>query len=498
MGPDAVETRSILKELKEGTVIAGKYRVDAVLGRGAMGVVVAATHQELREKVALKFLYVRADNGSDFRARFRREAQVSAKLKNEHITRVIDIGTWREHALFMVMEHLTGTDLRKVTRDFGALPVDRAIDYVVQVCEGMAEAHAHGIIHRDLKPSNLFVTKRADGTDLIKILDFGISKWSAQEGELDDLTQTGVVLGSPKYMSPEQLFGSGAVDARADVWSIGAILYELLVGRPPFDFPTLTRICAELSSTRPPPSMREQRPDLPEGLDEVVLHALERDRDNRIDNVADLAGAILDAVGSPFAAAVKLKLQATLDAATGREFLAATTGSLALSSGAFGSMSSAPGRATGSQRAAVEGARPSGSRATLVVLLLLAALAAGAVFYLRKMATAPIAVAPSSATPATSSAPAPSVPASSSATTIAMTATASAASASSTASTSSAAPPKSAPPPAWIQRSRGVTPPSATKAPPPPVDTPAPTPPPVQTTPPPAPTPKVDPLHDRQ
>ncbi len=257
---EAIEPRTILKELKEGTVIDGKYRVDAVLGRGAMGVVVAATHQELREKVALKFLYVRADNGSDFRARFRREAQVSAKLKNEHITRVIDIGTWREHALFMVMEHLTGTDLRKVTRNFGALPVDRAVDYIIQVCEGMAEAHAHGIIHRDLKPSNLFVTKRADGTDLIKILDFGISKWSAQEGELDDLTQTGVVLGSPKYMSPEQLFGSGAVDVRADVWSIGAIFYELLVGHPPFDFPTLTRICAELSSTRPPPNMLEQRP----------------------------------------------------------------------------------------------------------------------------------------------------------------------------------------------------------------------------------------------
>jgi serine/threonine-protein kinase len=489
---DAVEPRTILKELKEGTVIDGKYRVDDVLGRGAMGVVVAATHQELREKVALKFLYVRADNGSDFRARFRREAQVSAKLKNEHITRVIDIGTWREHALFMVMEHLTGTDLRKVTRNFGALPVDRAIDYIIQVCEGMAEAHAHGIIHRDLKPSNLFVTKRADGTDLIKILDFGISKWSAQEGELDDLTQTGVVLGSPKYMSPEQLFGSGAVDVRADVWSIGAIFYELLVGHPPFDFPTLTRICAELSSTRPPANMREQRPDLPEALDEVVLRALERDRDGRIANVADLAGAILEAVESPFAAAVKAKLQATLDAATGREFLGTTTGSLALSSGAFGSMSSAPGGATSSQaRAAAAAGRASKVRATLIVLFLLALLAGGAVFYLHKVDVARVAATPSSA----SVAPPPPVAVPSSLSSTASSAAAVAPSAS--ISATSAAPKASPPPPAWVQRPRGIAPPATTRATPtsPPADTPAPT---AAPTPPPAPTPKVDPLHDRQ
>jgi serine/threonine protein kinase len=486
---EAIEPRAILKDLKEGTVIDGKYRVDTVLGRGAMGVVVAATHQELREKVALKFLYVRTDNGSDFRARFRREAQVSAKLKNEHITRVIDIGTWREHALFMVMEHLTGTDLRKVTRNFGALPVDRAVDDLIQVCEGMAEAHAHGIIHRDLKPSNLFVTKRPDGTDLIKILDFGISKWSAQEGEVDDLTQTGVVLGSPKYMSPEQLFGSGAVDMRADVWSIGAIFYELLVGRPPFDFPTLTRICAELSSDRPPPNMREQRPDLPAALDEVVQHALQRDRDLRIANVADLAGVILDAVGSPYAAAVKLKLQATLDAATGREFLGTTTGSLALSSGAFGSMSSAPSMSSSSQARVIEVVnRGTRIRAGVVTFVILALLALCAVLYLRRGEPRVVAAAPASASVGT-----PPPGGSSSALSQAPFAATAAASVASPPPSTSAPPKAVAPPPAWTRRPRPAPKPT-TASPPPDYPTP-PAPPPAPT---PAPTPKVDPLHDRQ
>src|SRR5208282_5881625 len=156
-------------------------------------------------------------------------------LRNEHIARVIDVGVWREKVPFMVMDLLVGDDLRRTLKQSpnGRLPVPTALEYIVQICEGLAEAHAHGIVHRDLKPSNIYVTKRPDGTDLIKILDFGISKWSSHEEQVDELTQTGVVLGSPKYMAPEQLFGSANVDARADVWSIAAILYEMLSGRPP-------------------------------------------------------------------------------------------------------------------------------------------------------------------------------------------------------------------------------------------------------------------------
>jgi serine/threonine-protein kinase len=307
--------QSLLTQLTPGTVISGKYRVDSILGRGAMGVVVAATHLELREAIALKFLYAKNDGSEDFKSRFRREAQVSAKLRNEHITRVLDVGTWREGAMYMVMEYLAGNDLRKMIRTQGPFPIGAAVEYIVQVCEGVAEAHAHGIIHRDLKPSNLLVTKRADGSDLVKILDFGISKWTAMGEDEGELTQTGVVLGSPKYMSPEQLFGAGSVDSRTDIWSIGAILYELIAGRPPYDQPSLARICADLAGNKPPPRLRDQRTEVTPELETVVLHCLERSVDLRIQSVAELAGDLLAAVGSPYSEQVRTRIRQTLDPA---------------------------------------------------------------------------------------------------------------------------------------------------------------------------------------
>ena len=320
--------QSLLTQLTPGTVISGKYRIDSILGRGAMGVVVAATHLELREAIALKFLYAKTDGSEDFKSRFRREAQVSAKLRNEHITRVLDVGTWRDGAMYMVMEYLPGNDLRKMIRTQGPFPIGAAVEYIVQVCEGVAEAHAHGIIHRDLKPSNLLVTKRADGSDLVKILDFGISKWTGMGDEEGELTQTGVVLGSPKYMSPEQLFGAGSVDSRTDIWSIGAILYELIAGRPPYDQPSLARICADLAGNKPPPRLRDFRTEVTPELEVVVLHCLERSIDLRIQNVADLAGDLLAAVGSPYAEQVRSRIRSTLDPIghVRRQFVAAATG----------------------------------------------------------------------------------------------------------------------------------------------------------------------------
>jgi len=342
--PLAIDLRGAASQLVEGTIIDGKYRIESILGRGAMGVVAAATHLALREKVALKFLFLRGDGDPDFRVRFRREAHVSARLKNEHVTRVIDVGTWNDKALFMVMEHLTGTDLRNVVRDSTPMSVERAVDYLVQICEGMAEAHALGILHRDLKPSNLFVTKRPDGTDLVKILDFGVSKWATQEGENDDLTMTGAVVGSLKYMSPEQLLGAGDLDPRTDVWAIGSILFEMLVGRPPYDFPNVAGIYAALASGRPPPSMKEQRPSLPAALDAVVAKALRRDRDDRFANVAELAAAALAAVESPFAEHARRKLLATLGTASGAEPLTTTAGLTFPSSGSYLAVSPASTR----------------------------------------------------------------------------------------------------------------------------------------------------------
>lgn len=346
------ESAALLKDLTVGTVIEGKYRIDEVLGRGAMGVVVAATHLQLGERVALKFLRYRSKGvGDDFRSRFKREAKVSARLKNEHITRVIDVGVWRDQVPYMVMDYLNGTDLRQLLKANGPLQIAQGIDYIVQVCVGISEAHAAGIVHRDLKPSNLFVTRRPDGSDLVKILDFGISKWTADEADIDDLTQTGVVLGSPKYMAPEQLFGSAEVDTRADVWSIGAILYELLTGRPPFDLPTFTKICAELSTDRPPPRPTEKRPEITPELEAVILRCFARTPDQRIQNVAELAGDLLDAVEAPFAEPMRQKIASTLASKGGRDALG-ISGSSALTPLGSGSYGVVTGSTSGKMRVA--------------------------------------------------------------------------------------------------------------------------------------------------
>jgi serine/threonine protein kinase len=343
---DEIDTAALLKQLSVGAIVDNKYRVDAVIGKGAMGVVLAATHIHLKEQVALKFLSTAANvQSEDFHSRFRREAQVSAKLRNEHITRVIDVGMWKDKYPFMVMDLLVGEDLRVVLRASpgGRLATGIALDYIVQVCEGLAEAHSHGIVHRDLKPSNLFVTKRHDGSDLIKILDFGISKWSTQSDQIDELTQTGVVLGSPKYMSPEQLFGASEVDSRADVWSLGAIFYEMLSGRPPYDFPTISRLGAAMATGQAPPSLRELVPDLSPALEAAVMKCFAHERDERIPNVAALAGELLDAIGAPFAGQVRQRIGAALDPKKVGEGALSSSGANALGAQTYSSLSISSG-----------------------------------------------------------------------------------------------------------------------------------------------------------
>jgi serine/threonine-protein kinase len=278
-------------------MIDGKYRVDCVMGRGGMGVVFSAYHVDLARNVALKFLCFEESAGiqDDSRARFRREAQISARLRNEHITRVLDVGSWQGSA-YIVLERLEGGDLRRTLKVHGGkLPLQMALNYTLQICEGMAEAHAHDIVHRDLKPANLFVTRRPDGSDFIKIMDFGISKW--RDSEIGEATKEGIVLGSPKYMAPEQIFGR-KTDARADVWSIGAILYEMLGGRTPYTETSLARFCAALLAG-PPPPLDVVNPEIPPRVAAVVARCFEQDPDRRIRSVADLAGELLDAVDSP-------------------------------------------------------------------------------------------------------------------------------------------------------------------------------------------------------
>jgi eukaryotic-like serine/threonine-protein kinase len=283
-----------------GQILLGKYRIERVLGMGGMGVVVAATHVTLEERVAIKFLLPHALSNPEAVARFLREARAAVRIKSEHIARVTDVGQLENGSPYMIMEYLDGADLGTIAHQRGALSIDDSVEYVLQACEALAEAHALGIIHRDLKPANLFVVRRADGTPSVKVLDFGISKLtglSASSGSGSDLsmTKTSTIMGSPLYMSPEQMASARDVDARTDLWALGAILYELLTGKVPFQADTITQLCAMILQ-QPPPPLRNLRPDAPEALQAIIARCLEKDRNLRFANVADFANSL-----SPFA-----------------------------------------------------------------------------------------------------------------------------------------------------------------------------------------------------
>jgi eukaryotic-like serine/threonine-protein kinase len=287
-----------MNEPREGDVLAGKFRIERVLGVGGMGMVVSAMHLHLDERVAIKFLLPEALGNAEAVARFGREARAAVKIRSEHVARVTDVGALDSGAPYMVMELLRGQDLSELLRDHGPLPIALAVQYVLQGCEALAEAHAIGIVHRDLKPANLFLTSRADGSPCIKVLDFGISKVSVKSGSGSDMgmTRTQSIMGSPLYMSPEQMASARDVDQRADIWAVGTVLYELVTGRVPFEAETMPQLCTLILHTDPPPP-RSIRADIPEGLEQVILHCLRKDRNQRYANVAELAADL--AVFSP-------------------------------------------------------------------------------------------------------------------------------------------------------------------------------------------------------
>jgi serine/threonine-protein kinase len=284
-----------------GDVLAGKYFVTRVIGRGGMGVVVEAQHAELHERVAIKVLHKRYLDNAEAVARFQHEARASVRIRGEHSARLLDIGTTAAGAPFIVMELLEGADLSQIIRS-GLLPVQEAVLYILQACEGMAEVHAHGIVHRDLKPGNLFVTRRPDGTPLVKVLDFGIAKSTLpmNDGERA-VTMTLVALGTPLYMSPEQIRSSRDVDARADVWSLGAILYELLAGRPAFGGNSTANITAQVLEAQPP-SVAAIRAEVSPELDRALGRALAKKPEQRFVDVAAFAKAIAPFAGEAGAA----------------------------------------------------------------------------------------------------------------------------------------------------------------------------------------------------
>lgn len=248
-----------------------------------MGRVLLAEHADLQVHVAIKLL---SEVSEKSRARFLREARAVARLKSEHVARVLDLGT--EADPYIAMEFVHGVDLASLV-ETAPLPIERAVDYALQACAGLAEAHRIGIVHRDVKPSNLRVTKRPDGTDLVKILDFGIAK--SEVTGVETLTRTTDVLGSPRYMSPEQIREAHSVDARSDVWSLGVVLYHLLTMRHPFEAFTTSGLLARIAAD-PPAAPREHREELPPELEAVLLRCLEKKPADRYPDVGELARAL--------------------------------------------------------------------------------------------------------------------------------------------------------------------------------------------------------------
>ena len=266
-----------------GAVLAGRYRVDRVLGQGGMGIVVQAMHLQLHQPVAMKFLLPEVLGNQQVVQRFLREAQAAVRLKSEHVARVIDVGSLETGAPYMVLEYLEGADLSNVSR--AQLTVGGIVDLMLQACEALAEAHSLGIVHRDVKPANFFITRGADGVPLLKVLDFGISKTPVTG---INLTATQAVMGTPAYMSPEQMRSSRDVDHRSDIWALGVVLYELLQGAPPFGGDTFSSMVIKVV-TDPLPQLTVQ---LPGDLAAIVYRCLEKDPARRFQNVAELAHAL--------------------------------------------------------------------------------------------------------------------------------------------------------------------------------------------------------------
>ncbi len=276
-------------ELRAGDMLGDKYVILRVLGEGGMGIVYEAEHTRLGQRVAIKMLRDSVREQDDVVKRFDREARAAARLKGNHVAHVKDVDVLDDGTPYMVMEYLDGHDLGDEIDQRGSLPIEEAVRIGLETCSAMAEAHAMGVVHRDLKPSNLYLAENDDGTYTTKVLDFGISKLILEQDT--NVTMTRSSLGTPMYMSPEQIRSARAVDARTDVWSLGVILYEMLTGSTPFDGENATAVIASVTAD-PIQPVSERRHDVPPGLEVVVMKALEKVPEKRYASIVDFAEAL--------------------------------------------------------------------------------------------------------------------------------------------------------------------------------------------------------------
>jgi len=283
--------------VRDGEDLAGKYRIGSIIGIGAMGIVVAARHKLLDQKVAIKFLHTDLREQPNGISRFVQEAQAAMSIQSEHVVRIRDIAMLETGEPYIIMEYLEGGDLATRLRKTGVFAPREAVDYVLEACEAIAEAHCVGIIHRDLKPANLFLVERYGAAPSIKVLDFGVSKTTEmlRAPELDEqsgeMTGAKAVLGSPFYMSPEQMVSARDVDARTDIWALGVTLFQLITGKIPYTGNSIVQVYAKINA-RGPHKWKDALRECPPGLEAVITKCLARDRNRRYPSVADLARAL--------------------------------------------------------------------------------------------------------------------------------------------------------------------------------------------------------------
>jgi eukaryotic-like serine/threonine-protein kinase len=297
--------------LRVGQVVGEKYRLVRLLGEGGMGSVYEARHDVIGRRFAVKFLHAELAGHPEILARFRREAQAAGSLENENIAAVTDFGSSPDGAPYIVMEFLEGEDLAKTLARHGPMQIPRAAHILIQVCRGLVAAHGRGIVHRDLKPENLLLQKRGDGGDLVKILDFGIAKLKSTEHRPEAATRTGITLGTPYYMPPEQARGQKELDERADIYALGVILFELLSGQKPHNGENYNAILYSILMGAAP-RIEAFRPDLPPELANVVHRAMAGEAKDRYQSVSELAQALAPFAGRALTPAPTLSNASTV------------------------------------------------------------------------------------------------------------------------------------------------------------------------------------------